>query len=182
MQTMKMIGGYSIVPMRKIDIELIRQWRNEQIETLRQKTPITVSEQKRYYRKFIKPLFNKEKSSQILFSYLLNEELIGYGGLTNIDWESRRAEISFILDTKRMRNKNLYRKEFSSFFKLIKQVAFDHLFLHKLYIETFNTRPLQISFLEESGFILEGRLRDHVLINEIYHDSLIHGLIDKEEL
>lgn len=170
-------SGYSIIPIREIDMELIRQWRNEQIEILRQKTPITAHEQRRYFKEFIKPSFNEKKPDQILFSYLLNKGLIGYGGLTNIDWESKRAEISFILDPKRTRNKNLYRKEFSSFFKLIKQVAFNHLSFHKLYVETFDIRSLQVSFLEESGFVLEGRLKDHVLINKTYHDSLIHGLI-----
>jgi len=170
-------SGYSIIPIREIDMELIRQWRNEQIEILRQKTPITAHEQRRYFKEFIKPSFNEKKPDQILFSYLLNKGLIGYGGLTNIDWESKRAEISFILDPKRTRNKNLYRKEFSSFFKLIKQVAFNHLSFHKIYVETFDIRSLQVSFLEESGFVLEGRLKDHVLINKTYHDSLIHGLI-----
>ena len=170
-------SGYSIIPIREIDMELIRQWRNEQIEILRQKTPITAHEQRRYFKEFIKPSFNEKKPDQILFSYLLNKGLIGYGGLTNIDWESKRAEISFILDPKRTRNKNLYRKEFSSFFKLIKQVAFNHLSFHKLYVETFDIRSLQVSFLKESGFVLEGRLKDHVLINKTYHDSLIHGLI-----
>lgn len=170
-------SGYSIIPIREIDMDLIRQWRNEQIETLRQKTPITAHEQRRYFKEFIKPSFNEKKPDQILFSYLLNKRLIGYGGLTNIDWESKRAEISFILDPKRTRNKNLYRKEFFSFFELIKQVAFNHLSFHKLYVETFDIRSLQVSFLEESGFVLEGRLKDHVLINKTYHDSLIHGLI-----
>jgi|GEM_PF-132692 len=168
---------YSIIPIRQIDMELIRQWRNEQIEILRQKVPITVREQRRYFKEVIKPLFNEKTPNQILFSYLLDKELIGYGGLTNVDWESGRAELSFLLDSKRTGDENLYRKEFSSFLKLIKQIAFDYLSLHKLYTETFDIRSLQVSLLEENGFILEGRFKDHVLINKAYCDSLIHGLM-----
>ena len=171
-------GGYSIIPIRKTDMELIRQWRNEQIEILRQKMPITMREQRRYFKEFIKPLFNEKKPDQILFSYLLNEELIGYGGLTNIDWESKRAEVSFILDTKRTIDGSLYRKEFSSFFKLIRQIAFKCLFFHRLYIEIFDIRLFRIFLFEEEGFVLEGRLKDHVLINKTYYDSLIYGLIN----
>jgi len=171
-------GEYSIIPIRKTDMELIRQWRNEQIEILRQKMPITMREQRKYFKEFIKPLFNEKKPDQILFSYLLNEELIGYGGLTNIDWESKRAEVSFILDTKRTIDESLYRKEFSGFFKLIRQIAFKCLFFHRLYIEIFDIRLFRIFLFEEEGFVLEGRLKDHALINKTYYDSLIYGLIN----
>jgi len=171
------IDGYSIVPIRKSDMELIRQWRNEQIKILRQEIPITKRRQKNYYRKIIKPLFNKEKPNKILFSYLLNGELIGYGGLTNIDWESKRAEISFLLKTSIVNNSEKYSKEFSIFLDFIKRLSFEEILFHKLFTETYDIRPVHINILEKNGFILEGRLKKHILIDGRYVDSLIHAFI-----
>ena len=168
-------NGYSIIPIRKSDMESIRQWRNEQIDILRQKYPITKDEQRRYYENNIKPLFNKEKPIQILFSYLLKDELIGYGGLTNIDWESKRAEISFLLETSKNNDSEIYSKEFSIFLDLIKRVSFEEMLFHKLFTETYDIRQIHINILGKNGFILEGRLKEHKLIDGRYIDSLIHA-------
>jgi len=168
------INEYSITPIRESDMEPIRQWRNEQIDVLRQKDPISKKEQKLYYEREIKPLYEKEQPSQILFSYLLKGNLIGYGGLTNIDWHLKRAELSFLVNTKRTIDKDVYEKDFSIFLQLIKNVAFNNLSFDTIFTETYNIRPLHIKILEKNGFKLEQILKNHVLINGKYVDSLIH--------
>ena len=45
------LKDYSIVPLRKQDIQLVRKWRNEQIDVLRQKTKLSHIDQNRYYKK-----------------------------------------------------------------------------------------------------------------------------------
>ena len=45
-------------------------------------------------------LFETDQPYQILFSFLKNNEFIGYGGLVHINWEEKKAEISFLLNTK----------------------------------------------------------------------------------
>jgi RimJ/RimL family protein N-acetyltransferase len=47
--------------------------------------------------------------------------------------------------------------------------------LNKLTTEAFDLRPYLIETLEKNGFVLEGRLRSHNLINGIYRDSLLHA-------
>ena len=42
-------GKYSLYPLRKRDIQKIRKWRNEQINVLRQKIPLTKENQLEYY-------------------------------------------------------------------------------------------------------------------------------------
>ncbi len=171
---------YSLVPIRKSDIETIRHWRNEQISILRQNSLLTEKEQNEYYMNVIELSFMQKHPSIILFSFLLNYKLIGYGGLTNIDWISKKAEVSLLLDTIRINDKKLYRKEFSLFLDLIKQVAFQDMKFHKLYTETFDMRPLHIEILEENKFKLEGRLKEHLVVNEKYIDSLIHRFIERD--
>ncbi|UJF33199.1 GNAT family N-acetyltransferase [Paenibacillus hexagrammi] len=170
-------GDYQIVPLREQDIFHIKQWRNEQITVLRQKRLLTNEDQLRYYRNAVSPTFEVEQPSIVLFSYLLQNDCIGYGGLTNIDWESKRAEISFLLNTKRISDPDIYKKDFQSFLTLMKKVAFDELRWNRLFTETYDIRPHHIRILEESGFQFEGRMRQHVLIDGDWVDSLLHGCL-----
>ena len=50
---------YSLIPLRKRDIQNIRKWRNEQINVLRQKIPLTKEDQSTYYNNTIKQSFYK---------------------------------------------------------------------------------------------------------------------------
>jgi RimJ/RimL family protein N-acetyltransferase len=144
---------------------------------LRQNELLSDDDQKKYYAEVIKPSFFQLKPRIILFSFLLAGECIGYGGLTNIDWRSKRTEFSFLLDTKRADDQNLYAKEMSVFVSLIKIVAFEELKMNRLFAETFDIRNLHISVLEKNGFNYEGRMKQHVFINRKYVDSILHGML-----
>ena len=171
------IEEYSIVPIRKGDIFLIKKWRNEQMGILRQNKPLTDQEQLAYYENIVVPCFSQMHPPIILFSYLNSNRCIGYGGLTNIDWLSKRAELSFLLDTKRMSNPALYEKEFTIFITFMKKVAFDDLDFNRIFTETYAFRHEHISCLEKNGFRFEGRMKQHVMIKGVFIDSLLHGFL-----
>ena len=175
------LDDHCLVALREADIYRIINWRNEQLDVLRQKKTISYEEQKKYYSEFIAPTFDEDCPTMMLFSYLINNKCIGYGGLTNIDWHIKRAEISFILATEYIKDDQKYEYDFSIFLHLIKLVAFSELGLNRLYTETYDIRPLHISILEKNGFRLEGRLRQHTLIEGKYQDSLIHGLLKSDD-
>ena len=169
--------NYFLVPIREEDIQNIRKWRNKQIDILRQKEKISEKEQINYYEFVIKKSFNEKEPNCILFSFMLNDKCIGYGGLTNIDWSSKRAEISFIIDNNRNSNSEVYYQDFLSFLNIITQLAFHELKLNRLFTETYDIRPLVLKILEKIGFELEGKLKQHVNIKGKYVDSLIHGYL-----
>ena len=73
-------GIYSIVPIRFDDRINIMNWRNEQIHHLRQDKPLTIENQNIYFNTTISNLFDQEQPDQILFSFLENDNLVGYGG------------------------------------------------------------------------------------------------------
>jgi RimJ/RimL family protein N-acetyltransferase len=173
-------GKYSIVPIRMEDRYAIMQWRNDQIFHLRQNVLLTKEDQDNYFDTVITRLFNQDKPKMILVSYLKNDVCIGYGGLTNIEWESKRGELSFLLDPLHAQYDEIYEKEFSAFIELIKQMVLDDLGFNRIFSETFDLRPLHISILEKSGFILEGRMRQHVLKEGKLVDSLIHGILKEQ--
>src|SRR5690554_4318645 len=78
-------GKYSIVPIRYEDRFKIIEWRNEQMYHLRQNSLLTIESQENYFQNVVAKLFDQEKPSQILFSYLKDGECIGYGGLVHIN-------------------------------------------------------------------------------------------------
>lgn len=174
-------GGYVLSPLREMDIYDIKTWRNEQIDLLRQKVVLTDQDQAEYYRSRVVPGFTELKPEMVLFSFLEHDRCIGYGGLVHIDWENKRAEVSFLLQTQRVRDSEQYRTEFSTFLHLMKEVAFTELPLNRIFTETYDIRPGHVSVLEQNGFVLEGRLRQHVFIRGRFVDSLIHGCVKEPD-
>lgn len=170
--------SYQLVPIRYSDIFLIKQWRNEQIDILRQNVVLTDAMQELYFTHTIQPTFSLANPPQILFSYLQNGSLIGYGGIVHIDWTKKQGEVSFLVNTQRTRNAEVYQADFTHFLFLIKKVAFDDLLFSRLYTETFDVRPQHTAILESADFRLEQRLKDHVMINQKPVDALIHGCIN----
>lgn len=167
------LGVFSIVPIRFKDRLKILKWRNEQIYHLRQNKIITETDQDFYFKNVVNKLFDKEKPDQILFSYLKNEVCIGYGGLVHINWVDKNAEISFVMDTQI--ECNGFRLNWSNFLILLEKVAFEDLFLHKIFTYAFNLRPQLYQVLEESGYINEAVLKEHCFHDNKFIDVFIHS-------
>ena len=92
-------GKFSLVPIRFQDRYEIMEWRNSQIFHLRQSEYLTKENQDSYFNNIIKKNFEQKNPKQILFSFLKDHKCVGYGGLVHIDWISRNAEISFVMDS-----------------------------------------------------------------------------------
>jgi RimJ/RimL family protein N-acetyltransferase len=164
---------YSIIPIRLNDRFKIRNWRNEQIEILRQDHYLTIKEQNEYFKNTVKKSFEVIEPNQLLFSFLFKKQLIGYGGLVHIDWTNRNSEISFLIDTKL--NKTNFKEYWNIFLNLIEQVAFIQLNFKKIYTYAYDIRPNLTEILEQSNFRLEARLKNHHKIGLSYVDVLINS-------
>jgi RimJ/RimL family protein N-acetyltransferase len=168
---------YSIVPIRMEDRFKIMKWRNEQIYHLRQSDLLTGEAQDKYFSTVVASLFDQANPPQLLFSYLEEEDCIGYGGLVHINWKDQHAEISFVMDTSL--EEKAFGKHWSIFLSLVEQVAFEQLVLHKVLTYAFDLRPHLYDVLESCGYRKEGALRDHISLNGEFVDVVIHSkLID----
>lgn len=168
--------AYQLIPIRYEDREPIRAWRNAQLQVLRQAEPLTAAQQEAYFQRVVMPLFEQERPGQMLFSLLHEGELIAYGGLVHISWLDGRAEVSFLVHPGRAAEPATYRADFRAHLRLLGQVAFEDLRFNRLFTETYDIRPAHVAILEEAGFRLEGRLRQHVqLAPGTFADSLMHG-------
>lgn len=173
--------NYKIKPLRKIDIQKIRVWRNEQISILRQNKVINSKEQLEYYENFIEKSFFVKKPKMILFSFLLSNECIGYGGFVHINWKKRRAELSFLLDTKIVNKKKKYEKYFKIFLDIIFKINHEQIKFKTIFTETYDIRSDHIKILENFGFKYKRKTNKIKLIDNQRIDSLIHEYKPKME-
>lgn len=171
-------GEHSIVPIRFEDRLLIMKWRNEQIYHLRQNKLLTEEDQNTYFNTTIATLFEQEQPNQLLFSYLKDDECIGYGGLVHINWIDKNAEISFIMDT--ALEVQYFEFHWTYFLGMIEQIAFRELKFHKVYVYAFDLRPHLYTVLQKNGYTLEARLREHCCYNNQFIDVIIHDKIHTE--
>jgi RimJ/RimL family protein N-acetyltransferase len=165
-------GEHSIVPIRFEDRFSIMKWRNEQMYHLRQKELLTIENQNNYFNKIVSQLFTQDQPQQLLFSYLKNNTCIGYGGLVHINWEDKKAEISFIMNTEL--EKTDFDTNWSIYLGLIEQLAFKELNLNTLFTYAYDLRPHLYPTLEKNGFELKSRLTNQIVIDGEHKDVLIH--------
>jgi len=170
-------GDYFLEAVQPEHIEKIRQWRNQQMDVLRQSKPVSKEEQIAYYEEYVWPELTSYTPSQILLSYKYKKELIGYGGLVNISWRDKKAEMSFLLNCNRPNNKEVYHKDLTNFICLIKNLCFDQLSFNRLFTETYEFRHFHIEILNENEFREEGRVRRHNCIENKFHDLILHSII-----
>ena len=166
---------FSIVPIRYKDRFDIMQWRNEQMYHLRQASLLTKEDQKNYFKNVVANLFDKEKPDQILFSYLKDGDIIGYGGLVHINWTDGNSEISFLIKTEL--EKNDFKMHWGIYLELLEHVAIKELNLHKIYTYAFDLRPHLYEVLEQSGYTKEAVLKEHCMFDGDYIDVVIHSKI-----
>ncbi len=172
-------NGRYLCPLEEDHLAKIKKWRNSQIRVLRQFEPLTDQDQEKWFEKI------SEDSKQVLFGITILDDkeknpLIGYCGVTNIDFRNRRGEISFMIDPERATDEKLYREDFLAVLHMLSKYGFEELNLNKLFTETFSFRKKHAKILEEFGFKLDGILRNHHFTNGNFYDSVIHSLLLSE--
>lgn len=169
-------GAYSLIPIRYEDRNEIMKWRNEQIFHLRQKELLTKELQDKYFEEVISKLFEEDEPTQLLFSFLKDNVLIGYGGLVHIDWGNKNAEISFIMATELQ--EKYFKNTWIAYLNLLYKYAFEDLNLHKVYTYAFDVRPHLYGALEDGGLQFEARLKEQVFFEREFKDVIIHGKVN----
>jgi hypothetical protein len=158
------------------EAEQVRIWRNSQLEVLRQAKPINKNQQIEYFQNKVFPEYQNTKPNQILYTIYDNSVMIGYGGFTNIAWNDKKAEVSFLLNSNIKEGCLDYCNFFEFFLKELKKKAVSKGF-HRMYTETYEFREKHINVLERMGFMYEGKLRDNIYFDKKFINSILHGLL-----
>ena len=166
-------GDFKLIPIRNEDRYLIMKWRNEQMYHLRQNKKLTKEDQDYYFENVVSTLFSKEEPEQILFSFLKDGELIGYGGLVHINWIDKHAEISFIINT------DLESEHFEEYWLIyigmIEKIAFQQLSFHKIFTYAFDLRPKLYDVLESFDYRIDAILKEHCFVNGEFKNVVVHS-------
>ena len=120
-------------------------------------------------------MFKKKQPNQLLFSFLENNNCIGYGGLVRINWLDKNAEISFIMKTEL--EKNNFEKYWIKYLELIEDLGFNELRLKKIYVYAFDLRPHLYEVLNKGNYFLDARLKSHCKFENGYKDVVIYSKI-----
>ena len=171
--------NYTLLPLRYEDISKIKKWRNDQISILRQNKILTDADQENYYQELMKKSFFNPKPNEILFSFLLDNTCIGYGGMVYADWDKKTAEISFITETKRANLNEIYQNDFTAFTTILFRISFSELLFNKLTTETYGIRTNTLRILDQLGFQLKKIDEKKILINNEMYDSFHHEYLKK---
>lgn len=167
-------------PIGESDLAELMRWRNEQQVVLRQQEELTPANQEKWYSAVVEPSYQQSRPSSLQVIGLSGNTRMSYGGLTNIEWTSRRAELSFLVATELTQSLESYTAEFRRFLDWTASFSFDELGFNRIFTETWDFRNEHIEILESFGFVLEGRLRHHVAKEGRTHDALLHGLLAKD--
>lgn len=150
------------------DLPLLVKWRNETYGEFYE-YPISNSKQKIWFEKYL-------DSGDILFIIYMNNDRIGTIGLSKIDYRNRNAEFGrFVIDSS-FRGKGFGKESLN----IILKYAFEHLNLHRIYLNTFEYNLKAIDLYKKSGFKQEGIKRDHIYINGRYNSLICMGILKDE--
>lgn len=173
---------------KNIILKNLMKWRNEQKDMLRNPKELTWADQERYWQMLIAEDSKRYGNTIWMQPLTLDKEMIGWCGLTNIDWGIGfviKAEPSFIVATERALNPAIYEEDLIYFLTEIKEIFFNNGYWkgHKLYAEGYDLpdRQHHLAIFEKNGFKREGILRQHVMRNKVYVDSIMYGML-KEDL
>jgi len=171
--------GWQARPIEPKDLPHLMAWRNAQRKVLRQQETLTADHQARWFETHVAPTYVSPRPRQLLVVLATDGAPMSYGGLTNIDWYARRAELSFLAQTERARNETLYVEDFLRFLNFIIDFSFSSAELNRLFTETWDFRTAHIATLERAGLYPEGRLRQHNAeqASGPFTDALMHGIL-----
>ncbi|MFA7347167.1 MAG: GNAT family protein [Desulfurivibrionaceae bacterium] len=101
------------------------------------------------------------------------KQIVGVTSLDNIDFLNRKADISIIIGEKKFLGRGLGTEAI----KLLLGHAFGRLNLHKIGLGVLSGHKAAIRSYEKAGFVIEGTLKDEVLLDGQYHDVTRMGIL-----
>lgn len=133
--------------------------------------PISLSETLKWYEN---NAFNKNRYD---FTFLWDNEICGFGGLTSYDSKNKISELYILI------KKDFHGKGFGTLFtQWLCNFGFTELNLHKIYLETLENNSSAKNIYLNNGFNHEGILKMHQFHHGKYMDKYLFGLLKEDWL
>lgn len=158
---------YLIRPLKLRDIIAIKNWRNDQIDVLRQQHKLTAVDQVKYYWRHVEVERRKRFPRQTLFSIEQQKRLVAYGGLVHINWGDAYAEFSFLHS--KGEGSIEYEATLQIFLEFICLKLCPLIGISKLVTETYPHRTHHLPLLEKYGFEIDNSINLESESESIFH-------------
>ena len=154
------------------DMEPIRKWRNESLDTLRTPFPLTKEQQEEWYKNEICNRLSRSRFWAV--DEELRGKLVGYGGIENIQWENSIGEISLLVDP----SKRGFGIGQEAAYLIITE-AFNRLNINTVFAECYTSNPA-MNFWHNVSMSFNGTetiLPRRKYLNGVYYDSMIYTMV-----
>ena len=169
---MKLHGRYVVLrPLRVEDAELTLRWRRSDRAALLNRGAQTVAEQAAW-------IASRPASELNFIIELRPERPVGMLSLVGIDMANQRAEPARFLIGQPDAVRGL--PVAVEAMKLLYDLAFDELKLHRVYGIVAADNPLMAKWQTFFGMKEEGRLRDHLFLAGHFQDAIGLGMLEEE--
>lgn len=121
-------------------------------------------------------LVGRDDHIEMVIEDLSDGRAIGFAGLKDIDWRSRKAEMYMTIGEADYRGKG-YGTEVR---RIHLRYAFEELGLHRIYLYNWINNGAARRVNEKMGFKLEGILRADVFSHGEYRDRVVMGILRDE--
>ncbi|QHQ63734.1 GNAT family N-acetyltransferase [Anaerocolumna sedimenticola] len=129
-------------------------------------------------REFIETMLKREAAGTHMYASVVlkaTQAIIGTVMIFDFDQITNHAEIGYVF------HKDYWGKGYGSeSVALLTDFAFDTLKLHKLHASVVDANIGSARILEKNGYELEGRIKDHFFIEDIYYNQLLYGKINNK--
>lgn len=164
-------------PIHKNDIEKSLIWKNdpeirENVQGYR--FPVTERMEEIWYESAL----NGQSRTKVIFSIesLKDNMFVGFIELNQIDWISRRCSFGITIGEKEYQNIGIGKDSIILLFNY----AFEYLNIRKICLEVAAYNTKAINLYKKIGFIEEGILKEHLYLNNKYHDIILMRLFGTE--
>ncbi len=149
------------------DLRQVADIRNKHIKYLRQKWMLSEREQKDWF-------INESQKHGLWYVWENNYyELCGVFGLTYIDWQSRKVELSFI-------TKDYVNEASGQMVLEALKIAFNELNMNKVWVEIYEFDQTKWDLLVRLGFSQDGILRENYYWDGKWYSSIILSITKRD--
>jgi len=160
-------------PLVQEDVKDIFTWHNDYEVTKYSMTSFIFPQTIELCQRFIS---EQSSNKMITLGILYKERLVGYIGISRLDWINRSGEYFILIGDKKSWGKSI------GFFasKYIIKYGFESLGLNRIDLTVSNLNKYAISLYKKLGFVEEGIKKEACFRDGEYHDKVLMALLLRE--
>lgn len=164
-------AGIFLRPMTGQDTMLIVEWRNN--DAVRRNFIYQKPFTREGHEEWVRTMVETGKAVQMMICTLEEEKPLGSVYIRDIDATHRKGEYGIFIGEYRGRGIGTKAAE------LMIRFSFEELLLHRIFLRVFAENKRAIRSYEKAGFEREGLLREDVLIDGVYRDIVLMGILNR---